>query len=101
METVTTTTTMTQPTPRVYLTTESQRRADAKWKNANRESYNAHKREAFKLKYHSDEEFRLKKIAINTAWYYTIKERKQTAAAAAEAAAATAAAAVCFFSFCM
>jgi hypothetical protein len=87
METATTTTTQ----QRVYATSEAQRRAAAKWKSANREYYNAHKRDAFKIKYYSDQEYRLKKIEQNLAWYYTTKEKKQAAAAGIAAAAAAAA----------
>lgn len=90
METATATTTQ----QRVYATSEAQRRAAAKWKSANREYYNAQKRDAFKIKYHSDQEYRLKKIEQNLAWYYATKEKKQAAAARTAAAAAAATATV-------
>jgi len=76
----------TQTMPLVKKTSEAQKRATAKWREANREYVTLYRREMFRLRYSTDEDYRRKYKEKNLAWYHKTKTQKAAAAAAAAAA---------------
>jgi hypothetical protein len=65
-------------------TTDAQKRANAKWREANREYVTLYRREMFRLRYSSDEDYRQKYKEKNLAWYYRTKAKKAAMTEAAE-----------------
>jgi hypothetical protein len=70
----------------ISKTTDAQKRATAKWRAANKEYITWYRRETFRLRYSTDEEYRKKYMEKNLAWYHKTKTQKAAAAAAAAAA---------------
>jgi hypothetical protein len=73
----------------ISKTTDAQKRATAKWRAANKEYVTLYRREMFRLRYSTDEEYRKKYMEKNLAWYHKTKSQKAAAAAAAAEAAKT------------
>ncbi len=78
----------TQTMPLVKKTSEAQKRATAKWREANKEYVTLYRREMFRLRYETDEDYRRKYREKNLTWYHKTKAKKAAAAAAAAAAPA-------------
>jgi hypothetical protein len=76
----------TQTVPEVRKTSDAQKRATKKWRDANREYVTLYRREMFRLRYETDEDYRRKYKEKNLAWYHKTKAKKAAAAAAAAAA---------------
>jgi hypothetical protein len=68
----------------ISKTTDAQKRATAKWREANREYVTWYRREMFRLRYSTDEDYRQKYKEKNLAWYHKTKAKKAAITAAAE-----------------
>jgi len=77
----------TQTMPLVKKTSEAQKRATAKWREANKEYVTLYRREKFRLRYETDEDYRRKYREKNLTWYHNNKAKKAAAAAEATSSA--------------
>jgi len=66
----------TQTMPLERKTSDAQKRATAKWREANREYVTLYRREKFRLRYSTDEDYRQKYKEKNLAWYHRTKAKK-------------------------